>query len=750
MKYIGIIGCLLLATLSFAQPGEEVGPLTGNPHLIAKNKQTFVNAKAANTFDSSFIYILDTLSLPIFDDFSSDKFQKYTEDFGATGVTSILEYRLLDLTSVPLPANFSGTQQVTFHRIYNEQTASFIDTTFTPIDVQLGDQTNYPTSYNTISSYPPYYVYDTITNTGGVDLSPDTVYIVGPELIQDSARQFFMPVNDPNFIWEDNFVYHNFSMAKDPWSLGVATFDGLDETGYPYAINSTTTGYADYLTSKPIDMSVVSISDSMYFSFMYQTKGLADEPEVGDSLILQFFASGSNDWFNVWGVNGVALDTFRAGHILIDNPVYFTDAFQFRFVNYGGLSGSLDHFHLDYVNLRSVPGFGGSADSILRDVAFSYPLTTLLQDYTAVPWDHYKNLANPNDVMSPNVSITMANSFPTDISANDGTLEVFYNAAIEGTSTLVSDILCDNVNDNYFAFGIPYSEHDIQTDYTFDQTKTGDAQEFEVVSTATGGAPNFSGNDTTTFTQSFRNYYSYDDGSAESAYGTTGIQSRLAIQYTSYEADSIIGFAMHFVPSVNDVSNNLFLMSVWGDDNGEPGALLYEDSPFFPRSPSYNFGQNMFEYYFFEDTLRVPVSGTFYVGWRQFEAERLNIGLDRNIVNNDHTFFSVDGGNSWEQSTIEGSVMIRPIFSTSLNYTLGVEEASLENVDQKSLVYPNPTKDKVTIQPAGNFAGATLRNMQGQIVRVIDQTEFYMNDLPSGMYFLEIEGERFVHKISKM
>ncbi len=747
MKYIGIISCLLLATVSYAQPGDEAGPLTRNPVLQAKAFKQLTLTKSANTFDSTFIYISDTISLPVFDDFSTDKFQKYVEDYNAPGVTSVLEYKLLNTSSQPLPADYQGTQQVTFRRTYNEQLGTFTDVNFTPEDVQLGDQTNYPTSYNTVSSYPPYYIYDTIPQAGGTDSDPDTVFLVGPELTQDSARQFFMPISDPNAIWEDSYVYWNNTMALDPWSIGVATFDGLDETGYPYAINSAITNYADYLTSKPIDMTSVTIADSMYFSFVYQAQGLADAPESGDSLVLQFYASALDQWRNVWATNGIAVDTFRPGHILIDNPDYFTDAFQFRFVNYGGLSGSLDHFHIDYVNLRSVPGFGGSADSLLRDIAFSYPLNSLLQDYTSVPWDHYKNLASPNNVMATNMPIKMANSFPTDISANDGTLEIRYSGGLEGTGTLVSDILCDNVNDNYFALDIPYSEHNVQAFYTFDQAKPGISQDFEVTATATGGAPNLADNDTTSFIQTFRNYYSYDDGSAESAYGCTGIQSRLAIQYTPYEADSIIGLAMHFVPSVEDVSNKLFFLMVWDDNNGVPGNVIYEDELFSPRSPSYNYGYNMFSYYFFKDTMRVPVNGTFYVGWRQVDADRLNIGLDRNIDNSDHIFFSTDGGSTWDGGTEAGSAMIRPIFSTEMNVTLGVEEAEIV---ENSKIYPNPTRNKVTIEPSVTYTGAILRNMQGQIVKHIEETEFYMQDLPSGMYFLEINGERKIHKISKM
>lgn len=746
MKNILVLFILSLSFTGLSQYGEEIGPIMGNPALMAKNVSKKLEAKAELTFDSTFIYISDTISLPVFDDFSSSKFQEYNADYNDPGVTSVIEYRLLDDLSQPLPPDYIGTLQQTFRRVYNQQTASYTDQPFSPTDVQLGDLSSYPTSYQTVSSYPPFYIYDTIAFTGGTDNDPDTIWITGPELYQDSARQFFAPISDPNAIWLDRQAFHNYTMAWNPWSIGVATFDGLDETGYPYAINSTVTNYGDFLTSKPIDMSAMSASDSVYFTFMFQAQGLADPPESGDSLILQFYSSATQNWNNVWSTAGVALDTFRVGHILIDDPNYLTDAFQFRFMNFGGLSGSLDHWHVDYVHLRSVPGFGGSADTFPRDIAFSYPLQTLLQDYTSVPWDHFKNLANPNDVMSDQVAITMANSFPTQIGANDGSVSILYNGVQEGSALLVSDILCNNVNDNYFALDLPQSVHDVKSNYTFDQSKTGISQEFEVIAEATGGSTNFVGNDSTTFYQRFENYYSYDDGSAEAAYGPTGAQSRLAIQYTPYEADSILGAAIHFVPSVEDVSNNLFLITIWDDNNGEPGNVIYEDELFFPRTPEYNYGFNMFTYYIFDDTL-VPVNGTFYIGWRQLDPERLNVGLDRNIVNNQHTFFSVDGGQSWETSSYEGSVMIRPIFSTAMNGTLGIENKP--EIQRISKIYPNPTENWVTIEPASTYTGATLRNMQGQIVLEIESTQFNMDGLPSGLYFLEIEGERNVHKISK-
>ena len=63
-------------------------------------------------------------------------------------------------------------------------------------------------------------------------------------------------MNDPELKWADNQAYHNYTLAVDPWSLGVVSFDGLDETGFPYQIGTTITNYADNLTTKPIDMSL--------------------------------------------------------------------------------------------------------------------------------------------------------------------------------------------------------------------------------------------------------------------------------------------------------------------------------------------------------------------------------------------------------------------------------------------------------------------------------------------------------------
>ena len=204
---------------------------------------------------------------------------------------------------------------------------------------------------------------------------------------------------------------------------------------------------------------------------------------------------------------------------------------------------------------------------------------------------------------------------------------------------------------------------------------------------------------------------------------------------------------IHFVPSVLDVSNNLFIFTIWGDDNGQPGDVLYEDDLFNLRTPQYHFSQNRFSYYALPDTMRLAVNGTFYVGWRQIDAERLNVGLDRNIINNDRTFYSTDNELTWNSSSIEGSVMIRPVFSTAMNATLGIETIEEVIVESSVKIYPNPTKSLINIEINKDFQGVEVLNMQGQLILRSESPTVDLSILPRGMYFLKIDGINELQKI---
>ena len=67
MKKISLFFVLLVSSFQLFAQGEEIGPLTGNPDIVVLKKNTLL--KSGNTFDSTFIYFTDTLSLPFFDEF---------------------------------------------------------------------------------------------------------------------------------------------------------------------------------------------------------------------------------------------------------------------------------------------------------------------------------------------------------------------------------------------------------------------------------------------------------------------------------------------------------------------------------------------------------------------------------------------------------------------------------------------------------------------------------------------------------
>lgn len=742
MKLIFTLFSFLFVNVLVAQEG--VTPLLYNSELIDQHEY---NLKSnTGTFDSTFIYTTDTLTLPIFDDFSSNKIQKYDNDFSAPGVTFDKKYRLTDLSDIPLDSEVQYTTQVTFRRTFNINTDEAEDVNFPAESIKIGDLSSYPVVYATTDVYPPYYIFDTI----GVPDVSDTVWIVGPDVYQDSATQFFAQMVDPTAIWLDDNAYHNYRYAVDPWSLGVMTFDGLDRAGFPYAIGTTLSGEADFLTSKAIDLTDFSIGDSIYMTFLVQKQGLGDIPEATDSLILEFYDSFEQEWKRQWGIGGGSVGDFILAQVPLSVPNFLTDDFQFRFKNKGALSGALDHFHLDYLNFRAFSGF---QDTLIEDFAMVYPVPTLLNDYTSVPWDHYQN--NATGKMNTATTVSVRNSYLNGganiSSAAGGKIEVFYNDISEGSVNLNGQVLA-----GFPGSGVPdyiprttyHSEHDVSS-IPFDITKLGVQQSFDIQTSATVlVGSNFTPNDTAYSTQYFGNYYSYDDGTAENGYGPQGNQSRLAIQYTPYEADSIIGMMAHFVPTVDDVSNKLFRIVIWADNGGVPGSILYQDDPFFLRQPIYQGEQNKFVTYFTEDTVKVPVNGTFYIGWIQIDPDRLNIGLDRNIDNKQHTFFNTDGGPTWTPSGISGSVMIRPIFSTGLDPALGIYEK--EKIEPELTIYPNPSNGVFSVvSSTGEIELIQVYSLMGELILTSTESSFDLSNHPNGVYFVKASNTSKTYKVIK-
>jgi len=120
-------------------------------------------------------------------------------------------------------------------------------------------------------------------------------------------------------LWSNNHVFINKSYGINPPSIGVATFDAVNDTGNVYAHANQFPFIADSLTSNKIRLDSVfgafnqalSPADSVYFSFFFQPQGLGNPPEEWDSLILQFYNPASASWSLVWEHEGMSLDSFR-------------------------------------------------------------------------------------------------------------------------------------------------------------------------------------------------------------------------------------------------------------------------------------------------------------------------------------------------------------------------------------------------------------------------------------------------------
>jgi len=174
--------------------------------------------------------------------------------------------------------------------------------------------------------------------------------------------------------------------------------DAIDETGELYERASSALFTADFLTSEPINLGFAP-SDNIWLSFFYQPGGLGDLPEENDSLTLQFYAPTESKWYSVWKAKGnIIQQEFKPVIIRINQLRFLKKGFKFRFVNYASLSpnmndpsmnGNCDHWNIDYV---LIDRNRNEADTLFPDVAFRYPLRSILKTYEAMPWKQFRQV----------------------------------------------------------------------------------------------------------------------------------------------------------------------------------------------------------------------------------------------------------------------------------------------------------------------------------------------------------------------
>ena len=395
---------LLSNICSFTQ--ENLEPLKSNFKLL---ENSLIN-RTSTINNNDFIYLTDTIDLPVIDDFSTNKFKNYLTDTSLNNISDSNWYKIYFLDGNKVPDTFSYMNSPTFEYVYDSINLNGLDTITVLVNELIPDTLTvknfsfYPITYDTLILWPNITIVDSLWTQNSPDISyPD----LSPDISQDSFTLFFVHhiAEDFNKIWLDQNVYLNNNYSSNPWTLGIVTFDGLNSTGLPYDWNTGITDWADVLTSKPLFLSQKTVSDSIYFSFFFQSGGNGDSPESDDSLKLEFFIPSINQWYPIWSTNGFESDDWFYQHILLDSNLYFQDGFKFRFSSFGSLNGSLDHWNLDYVYLNENRS---QNDTLMQDWAFTSVPSSVIDNYSSVPWKHYK--LTTSDVFLNNLIIPTYNS----------------------------------------------------------------------------------------------------------------------------------------------------------------------------------------------------------------------------------------------------------------------------------------------------------------------------------------------------
>ncbi len=534
----------------------------------------------------------------------------------------------------------------------------------------------------------------------------------------------FSSINNSSNNWIGNSTHINANYPVNPPTFGVVTFDGIDSSGFAYDINMTNnSGLADVLLSQEIDL---SSSDTAFLLFYYQPQGYGDNPQVEDSLVLEFLAdsAGVKLWKRVWSVSGTSLHEFKKVVSLIYDSYYLHNSFQFRFKNYATLSGNFDHWHLDYIKLDNY--FLPSDTSNLNDVSFVYESPSFLKRYHEMPWIHFRD--NMNDEINDTLNILLRN--------NQASINVDYQYNVYENSLIIDHYPSLGISRNitvldYDSIGnFVFKNPSISINNNVFPYNNQDSSEFVIEHIIGTGSNDYKGNDTLLKVQKFYSHFSYDDGSVESAYGINVSGAMGAYQFKLNRPDTLRAVQIYFPQMLDSVNQISFLLTVWDDNNGIPGNILYQKSEY-PKHTS----NNNYHFYYLDSLFQL--TNVFYVGWQQNTNDMLNIGLDKNNYANQYMFYNVGG--IWSNSQYNGAWMIRPVVSS--------KEISLssQNINNNISVYPNPANDYIIIKSLSLLTRISLFDITGKQVYFKNissvTTNINLSFLDRGIYVLRIKDE---------
>ena len=587
-------------------------------------------------------------------------------------------------------------------------------------------------------------------------------YLIPFEVVGDTLSLPFMddfsydgPYPDKQN-WLDKNVFVNNTMAINPVSVGVATFDGLNSSGAP---RGGSFGSSDVLTSAYLDLSTGS---NVFLSFYIQPQGLGDAPTLADSsgtLILEF-KNNLGEWVEIETYNGHNQSnnefTFDAHPISLSQYKY--DGFQFRFRNLSKKTGNIDHWHLDYVRVLE------NSSPIYPDIAFTQIPNSILKNYTSMPWWQFQSdELQSSDIYS---EVQLYNHFDATLEIVPGPGQEHIIEEIISATPVANDQLLDGAQSNVLTGSNTTNSTQVANGYTSMQTGLNNFPNFTYLefdrtftypklSEEPSTVPAVLRNNTVTRKIIFDNYFSYDDNTAETGIEASKKNTQIAVKFHANVADTLKAVQIHFPHIVVNTATQLFNLKVWiGELDDEPEYVGLLQKPLY--IDSFTDSLNGFTTYVLIDAItgeRTPLAipaGDFYIGWQQVSDcaifECIAIGNDKNNPSGmENVFVDGTGGGVWDpvlnlNPSLEGSLMIRAVVGAGEPQQSSNTE-DLVNQSRFS-IFPNPSNGliniKITDGEYHQFSYAVFNAVgqmmqEGQLVPQID-----LNKLQNGIYFVKL------------
>ncbi len=569
-------------------------------------------------------------------------------------------------------------------------------------------------------------------------------------------------------LWLEDEVFINQTLAQNPPSIGLATFDGLNAGGRPYELIS---GPADHLTSNHIDLSGLSPTDNVWLKCFIAPKGRGLGPSPQDSLLLEF-RTADGSWQQIHTFPGLeevlpidSVPPFQFYAFPVDQPQFFHSAFQFRFTSFTSPGGISDLWHLDYVWLDK----NENDEPLFDDIAFTSRPLSPMAPYTALPWDQLQD--QEAILLYPRIGAGLYNHTDAVLSLDDSRVQ--YRERTTNTWFSQDFTFADGQNAN-----IPPQTHifrdkdippsifnnivDILANIPDAPQRMLEVQYWLALDAQDA---RFRANDTIRVQVPFDNYFAYDDGSAEWYIFLQNAQNdnpEVAVRFTAFHPDTLRAIQIHFPHVHGDVTTQLFNLKVWiGSLDTDPVYEAQLLRPYYADSKTDTL--QGFTTYRLEDLAGhltpVPLpQGDFFVGWQQVSVVEFGIPVGFDLDHQPDSVNFVNLGGGWEPfpDNLQGAIMIRPIVgsSTPSNTISNTQEAA--TFSQLIQLYPNPAADEVFLKPLDpavvRHSSLRLLDLTGQVLwQGYVPHKLNLRTLPPGIYLVELTdkrtGMRFVEKL---